>query len=331
MSLSPGRFQRHAKRQKVLLNSTSSSNGGTASSEAGQSAEGGGPVLSPLQPSLLTVPQVSLIPDALARQTLLRSEFEARQRKMREEFSNHLQAPSQVALEDHKLPCTQQVQVAISSPVVAQIKSPMSVGLQREEDAWTCPAMSTHPKLVVTGNLPSQPPADICLAAAQRLFDLGVASVTLHINTEMKDGKEKKFPQFSAGWKGCTLDNCLSDFVRPGAPCLAIITGSQSDVLVLDIDMKDNGLKAFEEMVTAHGALPKDTPRERTGNGGLHLFSSLSESSAAGLLNCNNREKISCGGCQVGIDVRGNGGICFISPSKYIGRDGETVRAYRWE
>lgn len=58
MSLSPGRFQRHAKRQKVVLNSTSSPTG--ASSGAGQSAEGAGPLFPPLQPSLLTVPQVSL-------------------------------------------------------------------------------------------------------------------------------------------------------------------------------------------------------------------------------------------------------------------------------
>jgi hypothetical protein len=58
MSLSPGRFQRHAKRQKVVLNSTSSSNG--ASSGAGQSAGGAGPVFLPLQPPLLAVPQVSL-------------------------------------------------------------------------------------------------------------------------------------------------------------------------------------------------------------------------------------------------------------------------------
>jgi hypothetical protein len=196
---------------------------------------------------------------------------------------------------------------------------------------YSCYAQKRIASVQVTDNLPRQPPVDTCLDAAHRLFELGVASFTLDIRTKMKEGEEKKIPQFSSGWKGCTLDNCLSDFVHPGQACLAVITGSQSDVLVLDVDVKDNGLEAFEKMLTAHGSLPKDTPRERTGNGGLHLFFSLSESSAAGLLNCNNREKLSYGGSQVGIDVRGNGGICFIAPSKYLGGDGATLRAYRWE
>ena len=83
-------------------------------------------------------------------------------------------------------------------------------------------------------------------------------------------------------------------------------------------------------MLEEHGGFPEDTPRLTTGNGGMHVLFSLSQSAEAGLRNCANREKIRYQGERVGIDTRGRGGMLYTAPSSYVGLDGRR-RSYEWD
>jgi hypothetical protein len=69
-----------------------------------------------------------------------------------------------------------------------------------------------------------------------------------------------------------------------------------------------NGTPNSATTLKEHGGFLEDTPRLTTGNGGLHILFSLSQSEQAGLRNCGNRARIHYKGEPVGIDTRGRGG-----------------------
>jgi hypothetical protein len=115
----------------------------------------------------------------------------------------------------------------------------------------------------------------------------------------------------------------------PGRNSIAIVT-EKSDIYALDVDVKVGGFEALERMLEEHGGFLENTPRLNTGNGGLHILFSLSQSEQAGLLNCNNRARIRYKGEAVGIDVRGRGGMLYTAFSSYVGLDG-TLRRYMWD
>jgi hypothetical protein len=139
-------------------------------------------------------------------------------------------------------------------------------------------------------------------------------------------------------WVACRLDNCLKEYVKPRHNSLAMITGSASDVYAVDVDLKDNGAVTFQEMLEENGCLPSDTPTERSGSGGMHLFFSLKASLDAGLISGGSRNKLkwrgrgytrSEGPKKFGIDTRGNGGMLYCAPSSYAAADG-TQLTYTW-
>lgn len=77
-----------------------------------------------------------------------------------------------------------------------------------------------------------------------------------------------------------------------------MVTGA-SDIYALHVEANDGGLEAFEQMTKKRGLLPADTPRARTGNGGLHILFSLSASLEAGLKDGRNKARISFEGRQL--------------------------------
>ncbi|GAQ84945.1 hypothetical protein KFL_002130220 [Klebsormidium nitens] len=177
------------------------------------------------------------------------------------------------------------------------------------------------------------PPIDPILAAAHYFHGLGVVTVTHDLQEKLqKNGKVCKAPSHWASpksWKEANLSNCLSEFAKPGRNSIAIIT-EVSDIYALDVDVKDVGFKALEQILKEHGGFLEDTPRLTTGNGGLHILFSLSQSEQAGLRNCCNRARICYKGQAVGIDVRGKGGMLYTAPSSYAALDG-TLRRYEWD
>jgi hypothetical protein len=155
-------------------------------------------------------------------------------------------------------------------------------------------------------------------------------TVTLDLEERLRDGQVRKVPcRCPKSWTRANLGNCLKEFVKPGRNTIAIVTEA-SDIYAVDVDVKDGGFEALERMLEEHGGFLEDTPRLTTGNGGMHILFSLSQSAEANLRNCANREKIRYQGEKVGIDTRGRGGMLYTAPSSYVGLDGRR-RSYEWD
>lgn len=99
---------------------------------------------------------------------------------------------------------------------------------------------------------------------------------------------------------------------------IGIVTGEESGVFVLDIDVTDNkdGYHELERIETLFGELPNG-PRALTGSGGMHLFFR----NPAGLTIKNDAGKK----LGTGIDVRGEGGQVVAAPT--VHPNGNT---YQW-
>jgi len=94
---------------------------------------------------------------------------------------------------------------------------------------------------------------------------------------------------------------------------VAIVTGADSDLVVIDVDTDRGGMKSMEAAVNRLGPLPPH-PKVRTGGGGLHLLFQHPGGHAA------NRVAI-----DAGIDLRADGGYIVAPPSIHV-----SGRRYEW-
>ena len=151
---------------------------------------------------------------------------------------------------------------------------------------------------------------------AQHLLANGFVPFTASL--AYRNGKKLLYP--ADGWARASLDNAL-EFCQDAHNALLMATGP-SNVLVIDADKPKpgedaaDGLQRLTELIAQNG-LPDGTPLQRSGSGGLHLFFSLSKSTAAGLEKVSNRTKVKVGGQATTIDVRGDGGCVLVSPTAY--------------
>jgi hypothetical protein len=99
---------------------------------------------------------------------------------------------------------------------------------------------------------------------------------------------------------------------RPKAN-LALVTGTISGVVVVDIDPRHHGDHALAELEQRHGDLPWTAVVE-TPSGGVHVY----------LAHPGGRIANSASRIGLGIDVRGDGGLALLPPSRRA--DG----CYRW-
>lgn len=99
---------------------------------------------------------------------------------------------------------------------------------------------------------------------------------------------------------------------------LAVRTGQQSGIWVLDVDVADakSGDETLAQLVRANGQIP-DTVEAITGSGGRHLFFRYPPDRRIG----NTTSKLG-----PGLDIRGSGGYVVVEPSIHITGD-----AYAWE
>lgn len=91
----------------------------------------------------------------------------------------------------------------------------------------------------------------------------------------------------------------------------AVLTGERSNITVVDIDVKDDGLKTWNELIDKHGDI--DTIKVRSRNGGLHYY-----------FKYNENIKQTQGLNGVGVDIRANGGYIVMPPSQIDGK------YYKW-
>jgi hypothetical protein len=94
---------------------------------------------------------------------------------------------------------------------------------------------------------------------------------------------------------------------------LAVITGRLSNVVVLDVDVQHGGDQGVAQLEREHGVLP-DTALVLTPSGGRHLY----------FRHPGGRISNSASLLAQGVDVRGDGGLALLPPSR---RDQGT---YEW-
>jgi hypothetical protein len=99
----------------------------------------------------------------------------------------------------------------------------------------------------------------------------------------------------------------------PGAN-IGILTGSQSGLLVLDIDPRNGGYESLADLNKRYGEIPRG-PRAHTGGGGLHIYTRH----PAGTIK-------SATGVWPGIDVIADGAYVVAPPSLHA-----SGHQYQWE
>ncbi len=99
----------------------------------------------------------------------------------------------------------------------------------------------------------------------------------------------------------------------PGAN-LGIATGTASGMIALDVDPKNGGPDSLAELIANHGSMPATT-RQITGSGGEHWYFKA----PPGMAVTNSAGKLGRG-----LDVRGDGGLVVVAPSR------SDKGPYRW-
>ena len=166
------------------------------------------------------------------------------------------------------------------------------------------------------------------LSAATEYQEKGYVVVPVLLT---EDDKGQKRPIFDKGWQQASLSGCLDLFGRARYNGLAIKTGPETNLIVIDCDVpkaKDvqdgllDGVQYINTQFAEHGEDQSQHLRARTANGGMHYFFSYEKSKLDGLLQLNNTTKVTIvdeNGMTKGttIDVRGSGGCVFASPTSY--------------
>lgn len=150
--------------------------------------------------------------------------------------------------------------------------------------------------------------AGTMLAAALDYAGAGLAVFPLKPRT--------KLPATIDGFKSATTDaeQVRKWWARWPDANVAIRTGAESGIVVLDVDLHHNGLASLSTLNRNHGGIPQG-PQVLTGSGGQHLYFAYPE---GGLRN-------SAGKLGDGLDIRAEGGYVVAPPSVH-----ESGNLYKW-
>jgi hypothetical protein len=125
-----------------------------------------------------------------------------------------------------------------------------------------------------------------------------------------------KHPRTRRGFRDATTDPAtIARWWRQWPTAnVALRTGGDSGLVVLDVDPDHGGLRSLTELQRRHGALPPSLA-VHTGSGGSHYW----------FAHPGRHVHNSAGRLGPGIDVRGDGGYVIAPPSVH-----HTGRAYQW-
>jgi hypothetical protein len=125
--------------------------------------------------------------------------------------------------------------------------------------------------------------------------------------------RKGKHPMTAHGLHDATVDEEVIRNFFTGEPDanIGIRTGVESNLIVLDVDVKSGGPASLAALVAEHGPLPV-TPTVRTGSGGTHYWFAHP---GQGLV-VRNRQAM-----RPGLDLRGDGGYVVAPPSNHVDGD----------
>ena len=129
----------------------------------------------------------------------------------------------------------------------------------------------------------------------------------------------------SREWKNKQTGEIINTLTKVNvrAHNVGILTGEVNNLLVIDVDVKDNGVEQFELYQQEFGQV--DTLKVITPSGGFHLYFNYSADDAEANFITQNyvrnvaRMKKNVDGSSVGIDIRANGGYVVAPPSSIGG------------
>lgn len=124
-----------------------------------------------------------------------------------------------------------------------------------------------------------------------------------------------KHPRVGRGFKQASKDlQVITEWWKdwPNSN-IGIVTGKVSGIVVLDVDLKNDGLKSFAYLQKK--IILPETLKSLTGGGGFHLFFKHP--------GIKVRNKTSF---LPGLDIRGDGGYIVAPPSNHI-----SGKHYKWE
>jgi putative DNA primase/helicase len=127
-----------------------------------------------------------------------------------------------------------------------------------------------------------------------------------------------KHPRTPHGLKDATTDTSTITAWWTTWPTanIGVLTGSESGLLVLDVDPRHDGDKSLADLEREHGSVGS-TVVSRTGGGGLHLLFAFPTDG----VSIRNRAAI-----RPGLDVRGDGGYIVAPPSRHA-----SGQCYSWQ
>jgi P4 family phage/plasmid primase-like protien len=135
--------------------------------------------------------------------------------------------------------------------------------------------------------------------------------IPLSVSITKEGDKYKKTPKVE-GWQKLNLKTYKSKLDLT-CPNFGILTGKEHNIIVVDIDVRDNGLKTWKKLVKEHG-LEDDTICVKTPSGGYHYYF-VYDDEASKYFNTSSNSII-FEGKEVGIDIRSDGGFVVVPPSK---------------
>ena len=155
---------------------------------------------------------------------------------------------------------------------------------------------------------------------------LGWIPISFNITDTYNDelGIYKKKIIFKKEWQKTELDNCVKQLNKDHNG-LGIITGSKSNIFVLDIDNKEVGLEEWNKLIERFGE--PQTIKAKSGNGGFHYFFKYEDK----LENIKGKDRaITINGKKLPIDVRTNGNNIIVEPSYYFNNNLDKKVEYEW-
>ena len=122
-------------------------------------------------------------------------------------------------------------------------------------------------------------------------------------------GSPAKHPRIAHGFKSASRDPATIQrwWSRWPEANIAVRTGRESGLVVIDVDPPHGGMLSMRRLVAADGPLPKG-PVVRTGSGGAHLY-----------FRHPGEPVRNSAGTRLGpgVDIRGDGGYVVVPPSRH--------------
>jgi len=137
----------------------------------------------------------------------------------------------------------------------------------------------------------------------------GYVPISVNIKYDQAVKKYSKKPCVK-GWENITL-NTYKRHLKNDKD-IGILTGHEYNLLVIDIDVGDDGLSTWNKWLDEYGI--EDTVIVKTPTGGYHYYFTCSKEEAE--LYKTSRRSFIYNGRRVGIDIRCDGGFVVAPPSK---------------